>query len=147
MKPSLTIVALLLLALTAGCAAATANSDVPSAAEKGTKVAVPGGSYTNVDPKTLKQMLAQKNFFLVNVHIPYAGEIEKTDAFVPYDQIEANIAKLPVDKSARVLVYCSSGHMSGIAAEKLVKLGYTNVLNLSGGMSAWQQQGFSLLNK
>jgi rhodanese-related sulfurtransferase len=147
MKSSLPIIAILLLMLTAGCATATASSEAPSILDKGTRVTVDGGSYTNVDAQTLKQMLAQKNFILVDVHTPYAGEIDKTDAFVPYDEIEVNISKFPTDKNAMILVYCSSGHMSGIAAEKLVRLGYTNVWNLSGGMTAWQQQGFPLLAK
>ncbi|MDX1251538.1 MAG: hypothetical protein IDH49_04670 [Gammaproteobacteria bacterium] len=34
--------------------------------------------------------------------------------------------------------------MSAIAAEKLVRLGYTNVWNLQGGMMAWEKAGYRL---
>jgi len=34
--------------------------------------------------------------------------------------------------------------MSAIAAEALVKGGYTDVWNLDGGMIAWEEAGFSL---
>ncbi len=108
-------------------------------------MSVEGGTYTNVTPADLKQMLAAKDFSLINVHVPYAGELAQTDAFIPYTEIEQNLSKLPVNKNAKVLVYCSSGHMSGIAANTLVKLGYTNVWNLDGGMAAWQSAGYALI--
>ncbi len=111
----------------------------------GTRVSASGGSYTNVTPAQLKQMLRQKDFFLVNVHVPYAGELAQTDAFIPYTDIEQNLAKLPTDKNAKILLYCSSGHMSGIAANTLIKLGYTNIWNLDGGMAAWQNAGYPLI--
>jgi len=34
--------------------------------------------------------------------------------------------------------------MSAIAAETLVKLGYTNLWNLDGGMVAWEQAGYEI---
>ena len=40
------------------------------------------------------------------------------------------------DKDAEILVYCQSGVRSAKAAEKLVKLGYTNVFDL-GGLQSW----------
>ena len=109
------------------------------------KASVAGGTFTNVTPAQLKQMLAAKDFYLVNVHIPYAGELGQTDAFIPYTDIEQNLAKLPAEKNAKIMLYCSSGHMSTIAANTLVKLGYTNVWNLDGGMVAWQSAGYPLI--
>jgi len=110
----------------------------------GTDVSVAGGSYKNVEPKELNSMLKNKDFVLINVHIPFAGDIAKTDLSVPYDQIEQNLSQLPADKDAKILLYCRSGHMSQIAAEKLVSLGYTNIWNLKGGMNDWEQAGFDL---
>ncbi len=37
--------------------------------------------------------------------------------------------------------------MSATAARELVKLGYTDVWNLDGGMIAWKQLGYPLLDK
>ncbi len=112
-----------------------------------TKVNVASGSYTNVTPAQLKQMLDAKDFVFINVHIPYAGEIAQTDAFIPYNEIEQNISKFPADKNAKVFLYCQSGRMSAIAAEELVKRGYTNIWNLDGGMSAWEKAGLPLIRK
>jgi rhodanese-related sulfurtransferase len=113
-----------------------------------TKVPVEGGgSYMDVSAAGLAAMLKNKTFPLVNVHIPYEGEIEGTDLFVPYNEIEKHFDQLPADKSARVVLYCRSGSMSATAARTLVRLGYTDVWNLDGGMIAWKAAGYSLLNK
>jgi len=120
-----------------------------AAAEAGLKtrtVAVEGsGRYTDVSATVLARMLEKKNVLLVNVHIPYEGEIAGTDLAVPFNQLEANLARLPADKSARVVLYCRSGRMSSIAARAMVKLGFTNIWNLDGGMIAWEQAGYPLL--
>lgn len=111
------------------------------------KVSVPGGFYTNVETADLKRMLGNKDFFLINVHVPYAGEIAATDAFIPYNEVEKNISKFPADKSAKIVLYCRSGHMSAMAAETLVKLDFKNIWNLEGGMIAWENAGNTILQK
>ena len=114
-----------------------------------TPVGVPGGAYTNVSPQRLAEMLAvpRKDFVFINTHIPYDGEIEGTDDFIPYDQIGQSLDRLPADKSAKIVLYCRSGNMSATAAETLVRLGYTNVWNLAGGMKAWRAAGFALVER
>jgi rhodanese-related sulfurtransferase len=94
----------------------------------------------------LKQALGKKDFVLVNVHIPFEGRLNGTDLEIPYDQITRpeNLAKLPADKNARIVLYCRSGNMSNIAANALVKLGYTNLVDVKGGMKAWEAAGYSL---
>ena len=104
-------------------------------------------SYINVAPSELNAMLAAKDFVFVNVHIPFEGDIAGTDLSIPYDQIteSVNLAQLPSDKDAKIVLYCRSGRMSEIAANALVALGYTNVWNLNGGMIGWEQQGFEII--
>jgi len=142
------LLAALVATLAAGCTG-SANAGVPSAApaQQARKVTVDGGSYNEVDAAGLAAMLKSKDFVLVDVHVPYAGEIESTDLFLPYDQIQANVSKLPADKGAKIVLYCVSGSMSTVASRTLVGLGYTNVWNLSGGMMGWKQAGYSLLSK
>ena len=138
------LLVLLILAL-AGPAAAP---DAPGQAPETQRVPVEGGgSYTDVGAAGLAAMLERKDFLLVNVHVPYEGEIPGTDLFIPFNQVEANVAKLPADKGARLVLYCRSGGMSAIAARTLVRLGYTDVWNLDGGMIAWRQTGHPVLPK
>jgi rhodanese-related sulfurtransferase len=41
----------------------------------------------------------------------------------------------------RIILMCASGARSGAAAQQLIKLGYENVANLRGGISAWIAAG------
>ena len=106
-----------------------------------------GGSYTDIHPVHLAKMQESKDFHFVNAHIPYEGEIENTDLFIPYNEIDKHMDQLPGSKDAKIVVYCRSGNMSASAAETLVKLGYTNVWHLKGGMSEWERTGHELMHK
>ncbi|MBI2868318.1 MAG: rhodanese-like domain-containing protein [Chloroflexi bacterium] len=108
------------------------------------EVGVDGKSYRVVTAARLESMLDSKDFLMVNVHIPYAGEIPGTDLFIPYNDIERNLEKLP-DKSAKIVVYCRSGMMSDIAAKTLTRLGYNGITDVEGGMVAWEEAGFRLV--
>lgn len=139
----LLLVTLILIGLLAACSSQSpvVSVAVPTIA---VKVTVEGGVYTNLTPAQLVAMLKQKDFFFVNVHIPYEGEIDLTDAELPYDQTAQLLSQYPADKKAKIVLYCRSGRMSSIAAKELVKAGYTNVWNLDGGMVAWESAGLPL---
>lgn len=47
-------------------------------------------------------------------------------------------AAAKLDKSKTVYVYCLSGGRSSAAATQLQEMGFKSVVNLSGGMLAWQ---------
>ena len=89
--------------------------------------------------EAVKMMRDEKDYIILDVrrpdefaegHIP--GAIN-----VPNEEIgTAEISKLP-DKSQRILVYCKSGRRSKEASEKLVKLGYTNIVEF-GGILDWK---------
>jgi len=103
--------------------------------------------YKDISTKELSEMIKNKDFTLVNVHIPYIGDIEGTDASIPFNEIASNLDKLPKDKNAKIVLYCQSGNMSAIAADTLAQLGYTNVYNMKGGMIQWQKDGNKLVQK
>lgn len=64
-------------------------------------------------------------------HIPdtvhrYAGDV-------------AQGASVPVDGAEQVAVICGSGYRSSVAASLLQARGYRNLVNVPGGMGAWQE--------
>jgi rhodanese-related sulfurtransferase len=88
--------------------------------------------------------LEAKDFLLINVHVPYDGEIPGTDANITYQDIAAVAAYIGDDLGAKVVVYCKSNYMSKLAGNALVDLGYRGISYLDGGMSAWTQAGQQL---
>lgn len=84
--------------------------------------------------KALSQMAKEENFILLDVrtmeeyhdgHIP--GAINIANESIRKEEI----LQLP-DKNQRIYVYCRSGNRSKQAAKKLVKLGYTNIIEIGG---------------
>lgn len=139
--------AILTMVLLAACQSTTTTTGGVSSPQVAAEiVTVDGGSYLRVQPAELAAMLRAKDFSLVNVHVPYAGEIDPTDAFIPFDTIAARLADLPA-KDQPIVLYCQTGRMSAIAAETLVRAGYTDVWDLGGGMEAWTAAGLPLVQR
>jgi rhodanese-related sulfurtransferase len=103
--------------------------------------------YKTISAEQFAQMMDKKDFLLVNVHIPYEGEIAQTDLLIPFNQIDRYQDLLPEDKNSKIVVYCLMGPMGSIAADKLARMGYTQVFNLQGGMIAWQNLGKEVFNR
>jgi rhodanese-related sulfurtransferase len=111
--------------------------------EEGVKtIKVDGGSYFEVTDEKFAEMLKNKDFVLINVHIPYEGNIPGTDLSIPYNEIDQHLAELPAEKDAKIFLYCRSDSMSNTAATTLVGLGYTNVWHLGGGFTDWKAAGY-----
>ena len=66
------------------------------------------------------------------------GHITGAILIPEYEIAERAEKELP-DKNQLILVYCRSGRRSKIAAEELVKLGYTNVKEF-GGIIDWEYE-------
>ena len=138
-------VVLILVAVVVGWGFASSRSDVAASGLQGTVVKANGGEWTNITPTTLESMLKHKDFTLLNVKTPYMGEIAGTDLYIPYTDVKARSAELPTDKAAPIVVYCRSGNESAVASQALVDLGYTDIANLDGGMTAWVAGGGRLV--
>jgi rhodanese-related sulfurtransferase len=65
-------------------------------------------------------------------HLPRA-------VLLPHDQVDELAPALLPDKDAAIVVYCANlaCQNSGIAAERLVELGYTNVREYAEGKQDW----------
>ena len=98
-----------------------------------------GSGYRQISPEeAMSLMETQEDYIILDVrtreeyeegHIPGA-------VLVPNETIgEEEIPELP-DKDEMILVYCRSGNRSKQAAEKLVGLGYSNIIEF-GGIIDW----------
>jgi rhodanese-related sulfurtransferase len=74
---------------------------------------------------------------LVDVRAPREWSDGHIDGAVnlPLSQIAGRIDELPTDR--QLIVYCSSGYRSAVAASLLRRDGRTDVANLVGGLAAW----------
>ena len=89
--------------------------------------------------EAVTMMRDEKNYIILDVRRPdeYAQGHIPGAINVPNEEIgTAEIAALP-DKSQLILVYCRSGRRSKEASEKLVELGYTNIVEF-GGILDWK---------
>ena len=64
---------------------------------------------------------------------------------IPFSDLFANLDQIPADKDARIVVLCASGHRGGIAMMALRQMGYTDVVNLNGGLNAWKAAGLPVV--
>ena len=55
--------------------------------------------------------------------------------------IERDVVHQIPDKDAELILYCGGGFRSALAADNLQKMGYTNVLSMAGGWTAWKEAG------
>ncbi len=97
---------------------------------------------TNITPDELNEMLQAKDFQLINVHIPHAGEIPGTDVHIAYTDIDDIEEHLGSNTGAKAVLYCLTGPMSAIAADDLVDLGYCHIYDLPAAMVGWQAEGY-----
>jgi rhodanese-related sulfurtransferase len=56
--------------------------------------------------------------------------------------IERDIVDTVPDKTTEIVLYCGGGYRSALAADNLQKMGYTNVVSMSGGWRRWNELGY-----
>jgi hydroxyacylglutathione hydrolase len=72
----------------------------------------------------------------ITQHIP--GSIN-----LPLTQLQQRIAEVP--RNRRIAVHCTGGYRSSIAASILTQQGITNLIELAGGITAWQAANHPLI--
>ena len=96
-----------------------------------------------MDAPSFETAIADTDVVVVNVHVPAeAIALDGTNLTMPFDDLD--VGTLPSDRDTTLAVYCRSGTMSAIAVERLLALGYTDVIELDGGTVAWAASGRSV---
>lgn len=101
-----------------------------------------------VDINHVEQLLAnQADFTLIDVreteewdngYIPNAIHISK-------GILERDIEKAVPNKNTKLVLYCGGGSRSLISADNLLKMGYTDVSSMTGGIRGWVSAGLPLI--
>ena len=103
-----------------------------------------GGSatYEQISGAEAKALMDSESGYIIidaRTHEEYdQGHIPGAIMIPEYEIADRAEKELP-DKDQLILVYCRSGRRSKIAAEELVKLGYTNVKEF-GGIIDWKYE-------
>ena len=92
---------------------------------------------------TVKELKARRDrgedFFLLDVREPYEVQIAQIGGTViPQNDVPNRLAEIPRDR--QIVVHCRSGARSQRIAEFLKQSGYTQVVNLAGGILAWSDE-------
>jgi rhodanese-related sulfurtransferase len=114
-----------------------------SAGSAGSPGSSAGAPWNVITPVQLHDMMAEGDVYLVNVHVPFEGDIPGTDASIPYTDIAERLNELPFGTQP-VVIYCRSGNMSTQAAQAMVAAGAPPFSELGGGFYAWQDAGYPL---
>ncbi len=95
-----------------------------------------------ISPKKVAEKLESgEEFELIDVrekdefdagHVPNAKHFSK-------GVIERDIEKAVTDTEKEIILYCGGGYRSALAADNLQKMGYKNVLSMSGGWRGWNE--------
>ena len=95
--------------------------------------------YMNITAEEAKQIMDREEGYII---LDTRTQAEYDEGHIPgaivisHDEIEEKAEQLLPDKDQLLLVYCRSGRRSKLAAEALVKLGYTNIKEF-GGIIGW----------
>ena len=97
-----------------------------------------------VSPQVAADRMAGGGVALLDVRAPgeRAAAAIPGSVSIPLSQLCARLAEVPEDRP--LLLYCAGGYRSSIAASLLAARGFSNVTEIAGGMSAWQQAGLPL---
>ena len=135
--------ALAVLALGAtGCQSddgdAQATPTTPAASSAGVATTL-----RHLDTKAFAEAARQQGAVLLDVRTPAefaAGHLAGAKNLdVQATTFATQLAAL--DKTARYVVYCRTGHRSTVAGQQMLAAGFTKVVDLAGGITAWTAAG------
>ena len=103
--------------------------------------------YENISPMEAKEMMdsGQKIILLdVRTTTEYASGHIAGAVLYPLQELENKIPDF--DKNENIIVYCGTGNRSAGASRILSDNGFKRVCNLIGGLSAWENAGFNVID-
>jgi len=143
-KQILTIVALIIIVALAIVIVQLQKTDKEVLSKYNTYDAIPARDFYRL----VEEAKENKNLIIIDVRTPQEfaqGHIEGAININLYDSnFEQQISQL--DKNKTYLLYCRSGHRSGIAKQIFARAGFEKVYDLQGGIISWNQNSLPLVS-
>jgi hydroxyacylglutathione hydrolase len=85
--------------------------------------------------------------FLLDVRAPreWEGRHIQGSVNLPLNHLQERIAEVPRDR--RIAVHCAGGYRSSIAVSILHQHGVTNLIEIAGGLAAWEAAGLPVVSE
>jgi len=95
------------------------------------------------------QKMKQQGALLLDVRQPgeYAEVHVQNATLIPLGDLGSRMGELAAYKDKPVVVMCRSGRRSAKAVEELKEAGFTQVSNIKGGITAWENEGLGVVRK
>ena len=108
-----------------------------------------GGDWERVDVEAFDEAIKDDNGgFLLDVRTTSEWDQDGhlADAtLIPHSDLEEREDELPTDKDTLILLYCRSGNRSQDAAQTLLDMGFTNLIELESGINGWKNAGMPVV--
>ena len=106
--------------------------------------ALAGEKFPAISLVDLQKAIVEKRVTLLDANGPETYKAGHIPGALDFETAEADLAKkLPADKAALIVAYCSDEQCGAFAfaAEKARALGYTNVRHFAPGLLGWKKAG------
>ena len=136
--------AAVLVAGLAACGSDDASSDTTVAAAA---APTPVSPITAATPDEFVAVIGEPGITLVDVRTPEEFAAGHIDGAINIDFQAADFADQvgALDKTAAYAIYCHSGNRSGQAEALMAGMGFTDMTDLTGGITAWTEAGMAVV--
>lgn len=137
-RPILAVAGFLLILILAGCGGSASTADTDPAAAGGIRlVSTDAGARLLDDPPD--------DLVVLDVRTPEEFAEGHLEGALLIDFYEADFAERleGLDPTVPYLLYCRSGNRSGQTAEMMKQLGFADVVDVDGGINAWNAAGLA----
>lgn len=104
------------------------------------------GTVPVLDSDSVFKLMQSDQAILLDTRSLEEYEVSHLPGAIFYDYESTDPTKLNIPKDQPIVVYCTVGYRSERIGEKLQKLGFSNVSNLYGGILAWKNNDFDVVD-
>src|SRR5271157_1559819 len=144
--PTISVLFVLILLLMTGCIQTTVQTTpIPPTTSTATTTTASVPTISAPDAYNLIQQNRNNAEFVI-VDVRTAGEFNAGHIAgavnIDYTSVQFTADVSLLDKSKQYLVYCQTGVRGAAATQVMIGLGFSNVQNIAGGITAWIQDGY-----